>query len=187
MQLSQASLFAAAAFLSSVSAENLLVVVNSDIGANLADYLSYRQAHTTEDYGPLLSLYEEGQTYTDDSYTTLVGSAEMSSLSAFATALPWYSSRILPQLDASVTSAAASVTSAPNSSSPTSSAHNSSTITESSVVNPTSGTESSTGNSSHNETSASSDETSVSTAGAAAVVGQGALAVVIGLGALALL
>lgn len=192
MQLSQTSLFAIAAFLSSISAENLLVAVNSDIAANLADYLSYKQEHSTLDYAPLLSLYEEGQTYTDDSYTTLVDSAEMASLSAFATALPWYSSRILPELDASVSSTPVSSTSvssaAKSSAAPTSSTAHSS-ITESSAGDSSSATGSSSGQSSQaasSETSASS-ESSVSTAGAAAVLGQGSLAVAIGLGALALL
>lgn len=103
MQYSQSIIISIASLMASVSAENLLVALNSDIQQNVNQYLSFVQANTQANVAPLLSLYQAAQTYTDESYTTLVDSAELSSISAFATQLPWFSSRIEPELDAAAT------------------------------------------------------------------------------------
>jgi hypothetical protein len=198
MQLSQEVIISIAALMATVSAENILVALNSDIGSNVQQYLSFVQANTGANVAPLLSLYQQAQTYTDNSYTTLVNEQELASISAFATNLPWYSSRLLPELAASATVASETASSViaskessissvlssekPSISSALSSAHSSFTSAHSSIV-PTTSHEIS--HSSKTE-SASKTETksSVSTAGAAYVApGVGLLA----LGAIALL
>ncbi|ODQ45060.1 hypothetical protein PICMEDRAFT_165299 [Pichia membranifaciens NRRL Y-2026] len=108
MQLSHSVLISVAALVASTQAEDLLVALNSDIQSNPNQYLSFVQEHTTANVGPLLSLYQQAQTYTDDSYTTLVDSSELASISSFATELPWYSSRIAPELGADATTTDAS-------------------------------------------------------------------------------
>ncbi|GME97797.1 hypothetical protein B5S28_g3861 [[Candida] boidinii] len=74
-------------------ADNLITAIVSDINGNLNQYLSYIAANNI-DAGPLISLYRQVQTYTDDSYTTLANPGLEASLSAFATGLPWYSERL---------------------------------------------------------------------------------------------
>lgn len=108
-----------AAFIAGISAENILVVLNSDINANLNDYLGYVQQNTEADIGPLLSIYRQAQTYTDEAYTTLVDAQEYAAISSFAEQLPWYSSRIESNLDvASVAPSTTEESAAPSTSAP---------------------------------------------------------------------
>ncbi|GME69882.1 unnamed protein product [[Candida] boidinii] len=103
-------------------ADNLVTAIVSDINGNLNQYLSYIAANNI-DAGPLISLYRQVQTYTDDSYTTLANPGLEASLSAFATGLPWYSERLAgdstpasstaPPEESSTTSSAVETTSAP--------------------------------------------------------------------------
>lgn len=103
MQFSQSTILSIATLMAVISAENVLVALNSDIKSNVQQYLSYVQENTQANVAPLLSLYQQAQTYTDESYTTLVNSDELASISSFAQELPWYSSRILPELQVSET------------------------------------------------------------------------------------
>ncbi|GMF10027.1 unnamed protein product [[Candida] boidinii] len=104
-------------------ADNLVTAIVSDINGNLNQYLSYIAANNI-DAGPLISLYRQVQTYTDDSYTTLANPGLEASLSAFATGLPWYSERLAgdstpasstapPEESSAATSSAVETTSAP--------------------------------------------------------------------------
>ncbi|GAV30305.1 hypothetical protein PMKS-003815 [Pichia membranifaciens] len=146
MQLSHSVLISVASLIASTQAEELLVALNSDIQSNVNQYLSFVQEHTTANVGPLLSLYQQAQTYTDDSYTTLVDSSELASISSFATQLPWYSSRIAPELAADASTAPAS-NSARTSAAPSSGA--SSSVAPSSSAPASSTAASSTAASSH--------------------------------------
>lgn len=181
--------FALLALAVAANAENIAVVLNSDIKAHLNDYLSVVQAQTGDAAQGLLSLYAAGQTYTDDSYTTLVDSAEYASLSAFATALPWYSERLESQIDAgAATSTEASESSAASTEASESSAATSSAAKTSSAVETTSAAKSTTAekSSSASEPASSTESSSShSVAGANALV-PGALAGAF-IGALALI
>lgn len=64
-----------------------------DISGHISEYLSYVQDGNSLPNG-LLNLYQEVQTYTDDSYTTLLSSVDFGQISSFVTGLPWYSSRL---------------------------------------------------------------------------------------------
>lgn len=204
MQLSSSVILSIASLMAAVSAENVLVALNSDIGANVNQYLSYVQQNTAADVAPLLALYQQAQTYTDDSYTTLVDASQLASISAFAEQLPWYSSRILPELAVSASATAtsgetsATETSATETSASETSASKSSESSEASSVKskssaPVSSAKTSsvpitsvehTSSATHSTSASASKSTSVSTAGAALVApGVGLLA----LGAIALL
>lgn len=91
-----------------------------DISGHLNQYLSYIQAGSQTLPSGVLELYQEVQTYTDDSYTTLLSQLDFSAVSTFATALPWYSSRLETIFEAAATgdsgSSSASATSTLNSS-----------------------------------------------------------------------
>lgn len=176
MQLSQSALLSVASLIALSKAEDLLVALNSDIKSNMNQYLSYVSDHSTADYLPLLTLYQEAQTYTDDSYTTLVGSDELVSISSFATELPWYSSRIAPELDdsAATTTAAHSHGGSHGSSAAASSAVASSTSAGHGHVHGSASASASASNSAASQTSSSnghghgSASASASAGGAAA-------------------
>lgn len=111
MQFSIASI---AAIVAIAQAENVAVLLNNDIKEHLSDYLSVVQELTDDSASGLLSLYAAGQTYTDDSYTTLVDSDEYASLSAFASQLPWYGERLESAMDSAISEVASDeATSAP--------------------------------------------------------------------------
>lgn len=114
MQFSNSAIISIASLLASVSAENIIVALNSDVAGNVNDYLQYVQQNTEVNAAPLLSLYQQAQTYTDDSYTTLITGEELSSLSAFVTQLPWYSSRIEPNVDDASATSSEEASSAPS-------------------------------------------------------------------------
>ncbi|VEU19272.1 DEKNAAC100889 [Brettanomyces naardenensis] len=120
--VSTSSILAVASVVAAANAEDIVQAVFDDINANLNEYLPLVAASSAQ-LAPLLSLYFEAKTYTDDSYTTLVSPELEGEISAFATGLSWYSSRILPELGAA-TSAVPSTeasSSAPASSAPASS------------------------------------------------------------------
>ncbi|CDK24598.1 unnamed protein product [Kuraishia capsulata CBS 1993] len=79
-----------------------VTVFYNDLKGNLNEYLSYIQAHTENDNAPLLSLYAQVQTYTDDSYTTVIDDNIYKEISTFATALPWYSTRLVSEYEDAV-------------------------------------------------------------------------------------
>jgi hypothetical protein len=79
----------------SVAADDLIPKLVSDVKANPQQYLSYIQTATASIPADLTPLALQVRTYTDDSFTTLLDSSEKSELLAFATGLPWYSSRLL--------------------------------------------------------------------------------------------
>lgn len=99
MKFSNSVIISLATLLASVQAEDLIVALKEDIDANIQQYLSYIATLTNAEVSDMLSLYRAAQTYTDDSYTTLVDSAERAAISNFVTGLPWYSSRIAGNLD----------------------------------------------------------------------------------------
>ncbi|EDK36014.2 predicted protein [Meyerozyma guilliermondii ATCC 6260] len=82
-------------FATSVMADDLLSKLVSDVKANPQEYLSYIQTATASIPEDLTPLALQVRTYTDDSFTTLLDSSQKSEISAFATGLPWYSSRLL--------------------------------------------------------------------------------------------
>jgi hypothetical protein len=77
----------------------VLEVVIQDIKGNVNEYLSYIQAGNIPPSG-VLNLYQQVATYTDDSYTTLFSDVDEAAVSTYITNVPWYSSRIEPQLAA---------------------------------------------------------------------------------------
>ncbi|AOA64976.1 Cell wall mannoprotein with putative lipase activity [Komagataella phaffii CBS 7435] len=85
--------------------EALYTVFYNDVTENAQEYLSYIQANTAAGFTDLLSLYTELATYTDDSYTSIFTEEDFpaSELSSFVVNLPWYSSRIEPQVAAAET------------------------------------------------------------------------------------
>lgn len=175
MQFTIASI---AALVAIAQAENIAVVLNNDIKSHLNDYMSVVQAQSGDAAEGLLSLYAAGQTYTDDSYTTLVASAEYASLSAFASQLPWYSERLESQLTAGA-EAVVSSSSSEAASSTSSAAESSSSVATTTAAASSSAVESASASASK------SVESSHSTAGANALV-PGALAGAL-IGAFALL
>lgn len=98
MQFHNAVLLSIATLLTSSFAKDIVIVIKEDIKANAEQYSSFIQANSAE-LAPLISLYKEAETYTDDSYTTLLDDQELTSIIDFATALPWFSSRIEPKVD----------------------------------------------------------------------------------------
>ncbi|VEU24036.1 DEKNAAC105227 [Brettanomyces naardenensis] len=75
-----------------------------DISVNEAEYLSYLSG-TPGLVIPdgLMELFEEVMTYTDDSFTTLfstMAESEYDQIDDMITALPWYSTRLLPEITA---------------------------------------------------------------------------------------
>lgn len=125
----QLSLITLATLTSLVVAENnpeqvaAITGLYGDIKGHFSDYLSYIQGGHSLPNG-LLNLYQEVQTYTDDSYTTLLGDVDYGSLENFAEGLPWYSSRLETYFAAATgepESSAAASSSAPSSSEPASS------------------------------------------------------------------
>ncbi|TID20384.1 hypothetical protein CANINC_003629 [Pichia inconspicua] len=172
-----------AAFIAGISAENILVVLNSDINANLNDYLGYVQQNTEADIGPLLSIYRQAQTYTDEAYTTLVDAQEYAAISSFAEQLPWYSSRIESNLD--VASVAPSTTEESVAPSTTHSASHSEESHTGSHSDTHTGSHSGTHTGTHSGTHSASATTSASATNAAAYLAPGAG--LLALGAFALL
>ncbi|KAI0463218.1 hypothetical protein LJB42_003239 [Komagataella kurtzmanii] len=85
--------------------EALYTVFYNDVTENAQEYLSYIQANTAAGFTDLLSLYTELATYTDDSYTSIFTEEDFpaSELSSFVVNLPWYSSRIEPEVAAAET------------------------------------------------------------------------------------
>lgn len=139
MQFSRASLLSIALALSvKVQADqaDYLTAYYEDINNNINDYLSYVAANpTVPGVQELLALYQNIRTYTDDSYTTLANPGLYTTLSDFATGLPWYSTRLGPELSSAAAigaDASVAASSAPASSSAVESSAPASTTEESS-------------------------------------------------------
>ncbi|GMM31793.1 hypothetical protein DAMA08_045380 [Martiniozyma asiatica (nom. inval.)] len=162
MQFSTASLLSLVSVLAAANAENIAVALFNDINSNFNEYLSYIQAQTDADVTGLLGLYAEAQTYTDDSYTTLVDEAQLATISAFATGLPWYSSRIETALEAGATTAVASSTETAASSSSAEASSSSAEASSSSAEASSSSSSAEASSSSKVETSSSKVETTSS-------------------------
>ncbi|GME84319.1 unnamed protein product [Ambrosiozyma monospora] len=90
-----------ATIMKKVSAEEILSALFDDMSANVYDYYNYALTADTSALQPYLDLYNQGYLTADVSskYEMLTKAGMSSELSSFATGLPWYSSRILPQLD----------------------------------------------------------------------------------------
>lgn len=133
MQLSNSVSFSIAALLAVAKAENLIVALVNDVDSNVLEYQSYAATATNSEITSFYRLYLAAQTYTDDSYTTLLDSAELAEISSFVTQLPWYSSRLESNIDGAVTT-----TNEASSSAPASSAAVASSAAASSAVSSTS-------------------------------------------------
>ncbi|CCE65436.1 hypothetical protein TPHA_0L00795 [Tetrapisispora phaffii CBS 4417] len=98
MKLTQfLTLLAVAASASALTTEQQIQemeILLTDVGANLNDYVGLVGQMDIPD--ALFDIYGEMLTATDDSYTTLLAQLDMSQISTMMTALPWYSSRLLP-------------------------------------------------------------------------------------------
>lgn len=145
--LAYPTLLSVAAIVASANAENLIVAMFNDIHSNLDQYASLASTQSSA-IAQFIPLYAEAQTYTDDSYTTLVNSALYESISEFVTALPWYSSRIEPELAESGASQTASASGSASSSA-------SGSVSASSSVGSTSGSESASSSKSSGSSTAS--------------------------------
>lgn len=90
----------ASADLSSQEVEALNVLFE-DINSNRDQYVSYLASATGVSFPTdLINIYTQMTTYTDDGYTSLfatIGKSEIDGISALATKLPWYSSRLVPE------------------------------------------------------------------------------------------
>ncbi|EIF45508.1 tir1p [Brettanomyces bruxellensis AWRI1499] len=149
--LAYPTLLSVAAIVASANAENLIVAMFNDIHSNLDQYASLASTQSSA-IAQFIPLYAEAQTYTDDSYTTLVNSALYESISEFVTALPWYSSRIEPEL---AESGASQTASASGSASSSASGSASGSVSASSSVASTSGSESASSSKSSGSSTAS--------------------------------
>ncbi|QLQ81627.1 hypothetical protein HG537_0F03880 [Torulaspora globosa] len=71
----------------------------SDVNNHLSDYISLavNNPSFTVPSG-VLDVYTQMTTYTDDTYTTLFSELDFNSINAVMTALPWYSSRLEPEI-----------------------------------------------------------------------------------------
>ncbi|CCE64723.1 hypothetical protein TPHA_0I02190 [Tetrapisispora phaffii CBS 4417] len=107
-----AALLAVAASASALTTEQQIQemeILLTDVGANLNDYVGLVGQMDIPD--ALFDIYGEMLTATDDSYTTLLAQLDMSQISTMMTALPWYSSRLLPLVSTFNDVAAAAATS----------------------------------------------------------------------------
>ncbi|GME74596.1 unnamed protein product [Ambrosiozyma monospora] len=79
-----------------------LNILFQDINENRDEYQSYIVANTEVAFPTtLVQIYTAMTTYTDDSYTTLFADLpddQVTSIEQLVTALPWYSTRLLPEI-----------------------------------------------------------------------------------------
>ena len=159
---SYSTLLSVAAMIASANAEDLVVAMFNDIHSNLGQYASLASTESSA-MAQFIPLYAQAQTYTDESYTTLVNSALYQSISEFVTALPWYSSRIEPQLAASGASQTASASGSASSSasgSASGSASKSESAPSKASSKSSSGSKSGSSSAAESSSEASSSETS---------------------------
>lgn len=159
---SYSTLLSVAAMIASANAEDLVVAMFNDIHSNLGQYASLASTESSA-MAQFIPLYAQAQTYTDESYTTLVNSALYQSISEFVTALPWYSSRIEPQLAASGASQTASASGSASSSasgSASGSASKSESASSKASSKSSSGSKSGSSSAAESSSEASSSETS---------------------------
>ncbi|CAI8510036.1 Temperature shock-inducible protein 1 [Pichia kudriavzevii] len=90
MQLSLSVILSIATLLATTKAEDSEKVLEHDLKHHKSEYVSYVEAHTE-----LESAFSRIDTYTDDSFTTILD------LSSFVVNLPWYSSRLESKLEKS--------------------------------------------------------------------------------------
>ncbi|QHS76129.1 putative GPI-anchored mannoprotein SPAR_O01570 [Saccharomyces paradoxus] len=142
MAYTKIALLAAVAALASAQTQeeiDELNVILNDVKSNLQEYISLAEDSSS---GFSLSSLPSGvldiglalASATDDSYTTLYSEVDFAAVSKMLTMVPWYSSRLLPELESllGTSSTAASSTEAKTSSAAASSAATSSAATSSS-------------------------------------------------------
>ncbi|KAJ1546973.1 putative GPI-anchored mannoprotein [Saccharomyces cerevisiae] len=181
-----ALLAAIAALASAQTQEEIdeLNVILNDVKSNLQEYISLAEDSSS---GFSLSSLPSGvldiglalATATDDSYTTLYSEVDFAAVSKMLTMVPWYSSRLLPELESLLGTSTTAASSTEASSAATSSAVASSSEATSSAV--ASSSEASSSAATSSAVASSSEATATSTVseqtenGAAkAVIGMGA-------------
>lgn len=136
-----ALLAAIAALASAQTQEEIdeLNVILNDVKSNLQEYISLAEDSSS---GFSLSSLPSGvldiglalASATDDSYTTLYSEVDFAAVSKMLTMVPWYSSRLLPELESLLGTSTTAASSTEASSAATSSAVASSSETTSSAV-----------------------------------------------------
>lgn len=169
-------------------------VLLEDIKSYRSEYQSFlaELAGTSSKNFPtkLIQLYTAMTTYTDDSYTTMfseVDQAEMTTMEGLMQELPWYSSRLLPEIEQdllSLEAVANATATAPVNATITS---NSTLTTPGTSTNSTSSDLASTATLSESSSTESSSESSSSAAGAASAAPEALAVLSAGAGFLAYL
>ncbi len=185
MKLSIITLASLATLATAIDQDEVAAVtaLYGDINGHLSDYLNYIQQGNALPDG-LLNLYQEAQTYTDDSYTTLLSTVDFNAVEGFVTGLPWYSSRLAGAFASATGEGAATSSSAPETSKAASSSAAASTTSskaaESSSAAPVTSEAKSTTAAAQSSSKPASSEVAVSTyEGAAANNGQSLIALIV--------
>ncbi len=185
MKLSIITLASLATLATAIDQDEVAAVtaLYGDINGHLSDYLNYIQQGNALPDG-LLNLYQEAQTYTDDSYTTLLSTVDFNAVEGFVTGLPWYSSRLAGAFASATGEGAATTSSAPETSKAASSSAaaptTSSKAAASSSAAPVTSEAKSTTAAAQSSSKPASSEVAVSTyEGAAANNGQSLIALIV--------
>lgn len=186
MKLSIITLASLATLATAIDQDEVAAVtaLYGDINGHLSDYLNYIQQGNALPDG-LLNLYQEAQTYKDDSYTTLLSTVDFNAVEGFVTGLPWYSSRLAGAFASVTGEGAATSSSAPETSSAAASSSAAATTTsskaaESSSAAPVTSEAKSTTAAAQSSSKPASSEVAVSTyEGAAANNGQSLIALIV--------
>ena len=137
----------AAALINAQTADQLaeLNVIVDDVKSHMSDYLgliSSGAVSVSDLPAGVMELALAVQTATDDSYTSLYKDVDVNKLGPFLTALPWYSSRLEPELGSANEVKTSAATSAATSAEVTSSTAISSEVTSAEVTSSTAATSS---------------------------------------------
>ena len=129
----------AAALINAQTADQLaeLNVIVDDVKSHMSDYLgliSSGAVSVSDLPAGVMELALAVQTATDDSYTSLYKDVDVNKLGPFLTALPWYSSRLEPELGSANEVKTSAATSAATSAEVTSSAATSAEVTSSTAI-----------------------------------------------------
>jgi len=129
----------AAALINAQTADQLaeLNVIVDDVKSHMSDYLgliSSGAVSVSDLPAGVMELALAVQTATDDSYTSLYKDVDVNKLGPFLTALPWYSSRLEPELGSANEVKTSAATSAATSAEVTSSTAISSEVTSAEVT-----------------------------------------------------
>lgn len=148
----------------------------SDVNGHLNDYISLAMNNPSFTIpSGVLDVYTQMTTYTDDSYTTLFSELDMTAINSALSQLPWYSSRLQPEIQSAFeansitdTSMAAKTTDSSSSSSVEQTTSTASTVTSTdSSSKETKETSQSSSKESASQSQGSSSTTSTSSANAA--------------------